>query len=143
MIADLILTNGRLYTLDDAQPWAGAVACRDGRILAVGAEAEIRALAGPGTRTIDCGGRLVLPGLTDAHVHFLGYAVRRKQVSLFGLTDPAAVRERVAAAVAAAAPGEWVMGWGWDSNRWDTQPTAALIDDISPRNPVVLARMDM
>lgn len=143
MTADLILTNGRLYTLDDAQPWAGAVACRGGRILAVGTEAEIRALAGPGTRVIDCGGRLVLPGLTDAHVHFLGYAVRRKQVSLFGLTDPAAVRERVAAAVAAAAPGEWVMGWGWDSNRWDTQPTAALIDDISPHNPVVLARMDM
>lgn len=143
MTADLILTHARIYTLDGARPWAEAVACRDGRILAVGSDAGIRALVGPETRVIDCGGRLVLPGLTDAHVHFLQYAMRRKQVSLFGLTDPADVRERVAAAVAAAAPGEWVIGWGWDSYQWNTQPTAALIDDLSPDNPVVLARMDM
>lgn len=140
---DLILTNGRIYTLDGARSWVEAVASRDGRIVAVGSDADIRALAGPETRVIDCGDRLVLPGLTDAHIHFVAYAARRKQVSLFGLTDPAAVRERVAAAVGAAAPGEWVIGWGWDSNRWDVQPTAALIDDISPRNPVVLTRMDM
>jgi predicted amidohydrolase YtcJ len=143
MDADLILTNGRIYTQNPAQPWASAVACRDGRILAVGDDATIQGLAGPGTRIIDCGGRLVLPGLTDAHVHFLQYAIRRKQVSLFGLTDPALVRERVAAAVAAAAPGAWVVGWGWDNNRWDVEPTAALIDDLSPHNPVVLTRMDM
>lgn len=143
MTADLILTNARIYTLDPAQPWAEAVACRDGRILTVGAGGDVLALAGPETRIIDCGRRLVLPGLTDAHVHFLAYAVRRRQVSLFGLTDPAAVRERLAAAVASAAPGEWVMGWGWDSNQWDVAPTAALIDDLSPHNPVALARMDM
>ncbi|HMT19976.1 MAG TPA: amidohydrolase family protein, partial [Promineifilum sp.] len=115
MTADLILTHARIYTLDGARPWAEAVACRDGRILAVGSDAGIRALVGPETRVIDCG----------------------------GLTDPADVRERVAAAVAAAAPGEWVIGWGWDSYQWNTQPTAALIDDLSPDNPVVLARMDM
>lgn len=143
MTADLILTNGRLYTVDAGRPWAEAVACRAGHILAVGDAATIGALAGPQTRVIDCGRRLILPGLTDAHVHFLGYAVRRRQLSLFGLTDLAVVRERVASAVAAAAPGEWVIGWGWDSNRWDAQPAAALIDDISPHNPVVLARMDM
>ncbi|MCW5846349.1 MAG: amidohydrolase [Anaerolineae bacterium] len=143
MTAELILTNARIYTLDPAQPWAEAVACGDGRVLAVGSGDDVLSLAGPETRIIDCGRHLVLPGLTDAHVHFLAYAVRRRQVSLFGLTDPAGVRERVAAAVAAAAPDEWVMGWGWDSNHWDVQPTAALIDDLSPRNPVVLTRMDM
>ena len=143
MTVDLILTNGRIYTLEPTRPWAGAVACRDGRIVAVGEDGDIQSLTGPGTRVINCGGRLVLPGLTDAHIHFLAYAIRRRQVSLFGLTEPAAVRERVAAAVATAAPGEWVIGWGWDSNRWDVQPTAALIDDISPQNPVALTRMDM
>jgi len=143
MTADLILTNGRVYTVDPVRPWAEAVACRDGRILAVGDDAEVGTMAGPATRVIDCGGRLVLPGLTDAHVHFEQYAIRRRQVSLFGLTDAAAARERLAAAVAQARPGEWVMGWGWDSNHWDVQPTAALIDDISPHNPVALARMDM
>ncbi len=143
MPADLILTNARIYTLDPAQPWARAVACGGGRVLAVGDEASMSALAAPATRRIDCGGRLLLPGLTDAHVHFLQYATRRRQVSLFGLTDPAAVRERIAAAVAAVAPGEWIVGWGWDSNRWDMPPTAALLDDLTPHNPVALARMDM
>ena len=140
---DLLLTNARVYTVDPAQPWAEAVACRDGRIVAVGRAADLETLAGPATRRIDCGGRLVLPGLTDAHVHTLAYAIRRRQVSLFGLTDLAAVRQRLAAAVAAAAPGEWVLGWGWDSNRWDEQPTAALLDAIAPAHPVALARMDM
>jgi len=143
MTIDLLLTNARVYTVDPARPWAEAVACRDGRIVAVGAAAELDALAGPATRRVDCGGRLLLPGLTDAHVHFLAYAVRRRQVSLFGLTDFAAVRERLAGAAAAAAPGEWLIGWGWDSNRWDVQPTAALLDAIVPDRPAVLARMDM
>ena len=143
MTIDLLLTNARVYTVDPARPWAEAVACRDGRIAAVGAAAELDALAGPATRRVDCGGRLLLPGLTDAHVHFLAYAIRRRQVSLFGLTDLDAVRERVAQAAAAAPPGEWLIGWGWDSNQWDEQPTAALLDAIVPDRPAVLARMDM
>ncbi len=140
---DLLLINARIYTVDPAQPWAEAVACRAGRIVAAGRAADLDALAGPATRRIDCGGRLVLPGLTDAHVHTLAYAIRRRQVSLFGLTNLEAVRERLAAAVAAAAPGEWLLGWGWDSNRWDAPPTAALLDAIAPAHPVALARMDM
>jgi len=140
---DLLLTNARVYTVDPAQPWVEAVACRAGRVVAVGRAADLDALAGPATRRIDCGGRLVLPGLTDAHVHTLAYAIRRRQVSLFGLTDLDDVRRRLAAAVAAAAPGEWVVGWGWDSNRWEEQPTAALLDAVAPAHPVALARMDM
>ena len=140
---DLLLTNARVYTVDPAQPWAEAVACRAGRVVAVGRAADLDALAGPTTRRIDCGGRLLLPGLTDAHVHTLAYAIRRRQVSLFGLTDLADVRARLAAAVAAAAPGEWLLGWGWDSNRWAEPPTAALLDAIAPAHPVALARMDM
>lgn len=143
MAVDLILTNGRVYTVDPQMPWAEAVACGGGRILAVGRQAEIEPLAGPATQVIDCGRRLVLPGLTDAHTHFLAYAIRRRQVSLFGLADFAAVRERLAAAVATAEPGAWINGWGWDSNAWDVQPSAELLDEIAPHNPVVLARMDM
>lgn len=140
---DLLLTNARVYTVDPAQPWAEAVAGCDGRIVAVGRAADLDALAGPTTRRIDCGGRLLLPGLVDAHVHLLATAVRRRQVSLFGLSDLDAVRARLAAAAAAVAPGEWLLGWGWDSNRWDEQPTAALLDAIVPDHPVALARMDM
>lgn len=143
MTADLILTNARIYTVDPAQPWVEAVAVRDGRLLAVGAAADIDALAGPNTRRIDADGRLVLPGLTDSHVHFLGWAERRHQVNLFGLTDLSDVRERLTAALRTAGPEEWIIGWGWDDNQWDERPTAAWLDRVAPHRPVLLARMDM
>lgn len=141
--ADLILYNARVYTVDPARPWAEAVACAHGRIMAVGSNEDILGLADRATRRIDAGGRLVLPGLTDAHVHFLQYAIRRQEVSLFGVRDFEEVRRRVRQAVEKAEPGQWVQGWGWDENLWDTQPTAALLDDIAPHTPVLLARMDM
>jgi predicted amidohydrolase YtcJ len=124
-------------------PWAEAVACIGGRIFAVGSNAEILNLASQAAHRIDVGGRLVLPGLTDAHVHFLQYAIRRQEVSLFGVRDLDEVRRRVRQAVEKADPGQWVQGWGWDENLWDTPPSAALLDDIALSTPVVMARMDM
>lgn len=141
--ADLILHNARIYTVDPIKPWAEAVACVDGCIVAVGSNEEILHLAGPDTQMINAGGKLVLPGLTDAHVHFLQYAIRRQEVSLFGVRDFDEVRRRVRQAVESAAPGQWVQGWGWDENLWDVSPSAAHLDDIAPHTPVVLARMDM
>jgi predicted amidohydrolase YtcJ len=141
--ADLILYNARLYTVDPALPWAQAVACAAGRVLAVGSDEEVLSLADRATQRVDVGGRLVLPGLTDAHVHFLQYAIRRQEVSLFGVRDFDEVRRRVRQAVEKAGPDQWVQGWGWDENLWNTPPTAAQLDDIAPHTPVVLARMDM
>lgn len=144
MQADLILTNGRIYTVDMAHPWVEAVAVRNGRILAVGTTDEMLALAGQETERLDVGGRLVLPGFTDAHIHFLQVAVRRQQVSLFGLRDFDEVLAKVETAVHQAVPGAWVLGWGWDENLWGgVQPSAAMLDRLSPDNPVALARMDM
>ncbi len=143
MPVDLIVHNAKIYTVEPAQPWAEAVACAGGRIVAVGRNAEILALAGSATERIDAQGRLVLPGLIDAHVHFLQVAIRAQQVSLFGLRDFAAVRERLAASAAQLQPGEWLQGWGWDDTLWDVQPTAALLDKIVPRAPVILHRLDM
>lgn len=143
MFADLTLYNAKIYTVDAQRPFAEAVACRNGRILAVGSNAEMLSLAGPDTRRIDAGGRLVLPGFIDSHVHFLQVAIRARQVSLFGVADFDLVRRRVAAAAAAAPPGQWVLGWGWDENLWDVAPHAALLDAVAPDVPVALARMDM
>lgn len=144
MQADLILTNARIYTGDPARPWAQALACRNGRFLAVGDNDDIAALAGPHTTRLDGAGRLALPGLIDAHIHFLQVAIRRQQISLFGAADFDEALARVETAVHAAAPGQWVQGWGWDENLWaGVQPTAALLDRIAPDTPVVLARMDM
>ena len=78
MKADLILHNGRIYTVDQAQPWTEAVACTAGHISAIGSNVEVQELKGPNTKMIDLGGRLVLPGLIDAHVHFLQYAWTRQ-----------------------------------------------------------------
>jgi predicted amidohydrolase YtcJ len=143
MYPELLLHHGRIYTLNPAQPWAEALACQQGRIVAVGTNEEIIALAGPQTQRIDAGGRLVLPGLIDAHVHFLQYAIRRHQVNLFGVADFEEVRRRLATAVHKAGPGAWVQGWGWDENLWDIKPTAALLDELAPDTPLALIRLDM
>ncbi|MCP5100205.1 MAG: amidohydrolase, partial [Chloroflexi bacterium] len=144
MQADLVITNGRIYTVDSNQLWAEAVACRNGRILAVGSNDDILQLAGDQTEQLDVEGKLVLPGFTDAHIHFLQYAQRRQQVSLFGMTDFEAVLQKVETAVQQAKPGTWVIGWGWDEHLWDgVAPVAAHLDKIAPDTPVVLARMDM
>ena len=74
----LVLVNAKVFTADPALPYAQAVAIEDGRILAVGRNEQVRALAGPNSRIIDAGGRLVTPGLTEAHVH-LGDALRRRR----------------------------------------------------------------
>ena len=143
MYADLVLLNGRIYTVNPKQPWAQAIACQNGRLVAIGTSEEIHALIGPHTNCIDVEGRLVLPGFIDSHIHFLQYATRRHQLSLFGLDNFAEVQQRLQTAVAQADPGQWIMGWGWDETSWDITPVAAYLDDIAPQNPVALVRMDM
>ena len=140
---DLILHNAKIYTVDSSQPWAEAVACSNGDIIAVGQNDEILSLAGPNTRRIDAQQKLVLPGLVDAHVHFLQYTMRQHQVNLFGVRNFEEVLRRVQEAVDTAKPNEWIQGYGWDENLWDTQPHRRQLDKIAPHNPVVLARMDM
>ncbi len=145
MKADLILHHARVYTVDSTKPWAEAVACRNGKFVAVGSNDEMRQWAGSNTQLINGKNRLVLPGLIDAHVHFLQYATLQGQyqVNLFGVGNFEEVRQRVRRAVEAVKPGEWVQGWGWDEGPWDVQPSRTLLDDIAPNNPVVLRRIDM
>jgi len=143
MKADLILHHAHIYTVDSAKPWAEAVACKGGQIIAVGSNEEMRSLAGSETQLINAKGRLILPGLIDAHVHFLNYAIRQHEVNLFGVRDFDDVRRRVRQAVESAEPGDWVQGWGWDESLWDVWPTRVHLDDIAPQNPVVLRRMCM
>lgn len=143
MPADLILTNGRIYTQNPSQPWAEALACGNGRLLAIGRNDEIEALAHNHTTRLDGAGRLLLPGLIDAHIHFLETAKRTQQVSLFGVADFEEAMNRVETAVQNAQPGQWVQGWGFDAHQWGVDPTADLLDRIAPNTPVVLAQMDM
>jgi predicted amidohydrolase YtcJ len=144
LYADLLFTGGPVYTADPAGPhWAEAVAVRDGRLLAVGSAAELADLRGPQTEVVDLAGRMLLPGFTESHVHFIELALRAVQVDA---TDAASAHE-VAGMVDAAlaqrrhdAGGGWVRGGGWNVNIWadGSLPHRRILDAAAPDTPVAL-----
>ena len=142
---DLILFNGLLWTQDPATPDATALAIRSGRFLAVGSDDDIRALRTSRTRLIDLGGRRVLPGLTDAHFHFRGWAMSRRRLRLAGMPSLVAVTDAVAVAAQTAQPGQWIRGQGWNETNWPERrfPTRHDLDAAAPDSPVYLVRSDL
>jgi predicted amidohydrolase YtcJ len=142
--ADLIVTNARIYTADDAQPLAEAMAASGGRLLFVGSAREALALRGPTTTMVDAGGRTVIPGMTDAHAHLYGLGVELRQVDLRGTTSLDEVIARVVAKAATIPKGTPVIGRGWDQNDWsDTRlPVHTALSAATPDHPVVLTRVD-
>jgi predicted amidohydrolase YtcJ len=132
--ADRILVNGRIITVDANDSVAEALAIRDGRILAVGTRAEIEALAGPATERIDLAGHTATPGLLDAHLHLSsGGLLRLTQADLsFPMVKSVAdVVALVAARAAAAGPGEWLLGRGWDEGKL-AERRYVLASDLDP-----------
>jgi predicted amidohydrolase YtcJ len=142
--ADLVLTNARIYTVDNARPFVTALAVRAGRVVFVGSDAEARALANPSTRLIDLAGATVVPGIVDAHAHLVGLGNMLRRVNLAGSTSYQEVIDRVRAWGKATRPGEWILGRGWDQNRWASKefPTHEALTRAFPNNPVVLERID-
>ncbi|MCD6290967.1 MAG: amidohydrolase [Anaerolineae bacterium] len=141
---DLILFNGRVHTMDAAVPFATAVAVYQHRILAVGPDEEILNLRGPETQTVDLHGRAVVPGFTDAHIHFVSWALRRRQLDLSDTTTPDEVIERVAERVQQQPPGTWILGGGFDRNAWPgaAWPTRQMLDAVAPEHLVLLHSKD-
>lgn len=142
--ADVVLTNGHIYTVDNARPVATALAVRGDRVLFVGSDAEARALVTPSTTVIDLHGATVVPGLTDAHAHLLGLGTTLQRVNLAGSTSYDEVIARVRAWARNVQPGQWILGRGWDQNRWATKefPAHDALSRAFPNNPVVLTRID-
>jgi predicted amidohydrolase YtcJ len=142
--ADLVLTNGRIYTVDEAHPQVSALAARGGRVLFVGSDAEAKSLVGPATRVVDLHGATVFPGFTDAHAHLLGLGVMLSRVNLAGSTSYEEVVARVKAFSKDVKAGQWIEGRGWDQNRWPAKefPTHDALSRAFPDNPVVLERID-
>ncbi len=139
MSADILLVNGRIYTMDSRVPRASALAVCGGWVRAVGGD-DLRALAGPETEVVDLGGRAVLPGLTDSHIHLSWFAQGLQQVDLTGTASLEEMRARVAARAAVTPAGEWILGRGWHQEEWPDRrfPTAADLDAVAPAHPVVL-----
>ncbi len=138
--AELIIVNGNVRTLDKKKPLVQAVASSAGKITAVGTDAEIRKLIGPGTVVIDAKQRLVLPGFNDAHVHFTAIGNRFSHLDLRNAKSADEVVERIEYYCRFLPKGRWLIGAGLDYTRWKTAVLPALerIDAVSPDNPVLL-----
>jgi predicted amidohydrolase YtcJ len=144
MAADLILVNATVHTMDPATPIASAVAVLGNRIIAVGSTAEIRQLAGKQTRVVDAGGRLVLPGFNDAHVHFLMGGFQLANVDLRDAKSPQEFADRIRHFAEKIPKGQWIVGGEWDHERWPGAPlpTKELVDAATTNNPVFVSRLD-
>ncbi len=144
--ADLVLLGGKLVTVDAARPTAEGLAARDGRIVAVGSDEEIRDFVGPGTRVIELQGKLALPGFIESHGHFTSIGADRLRLDVSGARSWDEVVERVAGAVRDARAGEWIVGWGWHQEKWSVRPEPNVegypvhdtLSRVSPENPVLL-----
>jgi predicted amidohydrolase YtcJ len=141
--ADLLFLHGKIYTVDSAFSVAGALAVKDGKILAVGTDQDLqgRYLAG---ETIDLGGKAMYPGFIDAHGHFVGFSNSIFTAALFGSASFEEVVQRVKQ-FADAHPGlGWIEGRGWDQNRFPGKafPDNTLLNQQFPSTPVVLERVD-
>jgi len=144
LVADTIIINAVVHTMDPAQPVAEAVAIYGNRIVAAGSTNDIRKLAGPNTRTIDAKGRLLLPGFNDAHTHFLSGGFQLSSVDLRDANSPQEFAARIKAFAEKLPKGRWVSGGDWDHERWPAAklPTKELIDSFTAETPVFVNRLD-
>ncbi|MEP7271103.1 MAG: amidohydrolase [Acidobacteriota bacterium] len=142
--ADRIFRNGNIYTVNDRQPRAEAIAVKAGRIVFVGSNADAKKFEGPETEVIDLKGATVLPGLTDAHYHLSGVGQREMTLNLEGTSSLEDFLAKTKARVDQTKPGDWVTGRGWIETFWKPQrfPTRLDLDRISPNNPLYLTRAD-
>jgi predicted amidohydrolase YtcJ len=141
---DVVLFNGKIWTVNPDQPEAEALAVRGGRIAAVGKSADVKALAGRSTRVIDLGGRRVVPGFHDSHVHLLGSGMRLAEVALKDAKDEEEFGKRLREFDKKLPRNRWLVGGEWDHDRTfgGKLPDAALIDKYVPDRPVFLRRYD-
>jgi predicted amidohydrolase YtcJ len=158
--ADMILVNGRVYTVDPARPWAEAIAIRGSRIVAIGTNADARTYTGAGTRTIDLEGAFAAPGFNDAHVHIESTGSLLVGVNLLEVHEPKAFAQRIQEAAGRLPSGSWITRGDWGAyEQWRLGAAGAkgaqgasagapftphrdLIDAVTPGHPVFVNRFD-
>jgi predicted amidohydrolase YtcJ len=142
--ADIIFTNGNVYTASDKAPRAEAIAVKGSKIIYVGSSRGAMAHRSGGTRVVDLKGGTVVPGLTDAHYHLVGVGNREMTFNLEGVASLEELLAKVKERVGRAKPGEWITGRGWIETFWKPPafPTRWDLDKVAPDNPVILTRAD-
>lgn len=137
----IVLTGGRIHPTASAST-VPAIAIRNGRIIALGDSETCRSAVGDGAPSVELDGRCVIPGLVDAHLHWAGHAMLRRQLHLGPDLEIEAVRRRVAERAGSVPTGEWIVGRGWDHAEWGRWPGREDLDDVAPAHPVALVRKD-
>ncbi len=156
--ADIVLVNGTVYTVDESQPWAEALAIKNDLIMAVGSNAEVEALVGPSTRTIDVGGGFVSPGFNDGHVHVGGTGALLIGVNLLEVHEEQPFIDAIRGATGRLPEGSWITGgsWGayeqWSAGSAGEQGTSELaqpftphrdmIDELTADHPLLVSKFD-
>ena len=143
-VVDLIFVNGNIYTVNERQPRAQAIAIKKDRVVFVGSNEDAKKLANDKTRIIDLAGKTVVPGLTDSHCHIFGIGRREMNLNLEGTNTRQDFLAKVKERVAGAERGKWVTGRGWIETFWKPPqfPTRQDLDKIAPDNPIFLTRVD-
>jgi predicted amidohydrolase YtcJ len=144
--ADLVITGGRIVTLDPERPEVEAVAARGQKIVATGSAADLAKLIGDTTEVIELEGALAVPGFIEGHGHFTGLGRSRMILDLTRVSNFDDIVEMVASAAAEAEPGAWILGRGWHQEKWSSTPEPNVsglpyhhaLSEVSPANPVFL-----
>jgi predicted amidohydrolase YtcJ len=139
--SDLVLTNGKILTMDGQSSIVEALAIKDGKILATGRNASITALVGPRTRVLDLAGKTVIPGLIDTHAHFKAAGLSDYVVNMSRAKTVAEALDAIKTFVAKKKPGEWIIGGAWHPPSQLAEKrylTKQEIDSVAPNNPVYL-----
>ena len=143
--AEVLYTNGNIYTVNENQPWVRSLAVRDGRIVAISID-SLPGLSGPATEVIDLGGRFAMPGFIEGHAHLSNLGESQLTLNFLEVTSWDSIVSMVAAAAEAAEPGEWITGRGWHQEKWTERPVPHvhgypyhdILSQLTPDNPVLL-----
>lgn len=144
LAADLVVINANVRTMDKAKPTAQAIAVKGRKIFFVGTNDEVKKFIASNTKTIDAQGKLVIPGFNDAHVHFLDGGAGLSSVDLRDAKTPQEFVRRIGEFAKKLPKGRWIQNGNWDHENWTPAnlPTAAMIDAVTPDNPVFINRLD-
>ena len=141
--ADLVVTGARVWTGDDQKPWAEAVASLGDTIVAVGSSEEVEHWVGPETKVINVPGSFLVPGFIDAHLHFLTGGSGLASVQLRDAKTRDEFADRLRGFAETLQPGEWILDGAWDHQNWGGElPDRRWIDEVTPKNPVFVMRLD-
>jgi hypothetical protein len=140
--AEMIITNAKIWTGNESQPLAEAMAFMGDTIIAVGSNRDIMKLKSDNTGVTDLEGKFVIPGIIDSHLHFLQGGLNLSSVQLRDASTPEEFIMRLAEFAATVKPGTWITGGEWDGKGWETLPERSWIDSVTPDNPVFVERLD-